>query len=184
MIHTLTIKVQVKATHALNDHGATGIVFMHQDIAYLHQILLKALSESWQVEVIDKRPIHLGEITHLAKVQLTIQDCKEQSPMFITKLGHYQIVLGVPWLKFHYVAVRFWASLISFGSLYCMTQCHYIRVTVLGVMQYLPEAVCEEATLFEQTIWPPWQVHGNIARLNGSSLQYAARRGRLTWIKE
>jgi len=47
------------------------------------------LKEKRQVEVIDGRPIESGDITHIAKVGMRIQDHREQSPMFVTKLEHY-----------------------------------------------------------------------------------------------
>jgi hypothetical protein len=36
--------------------------------------------------------------------------------MFVTKLGHYPIVLGIPWLKEHNVAIRFASNLVTFVS--------------------------------------------------------------------
>jgi hypothetical protein len=34
--------------------------------------------------------------------------------MFVTKLGYYPIVLGIPWLKEHNVAIRFASNLVTF----------------------------------------------------------------------
>jgi hypothetical protein len=34
---------------------------------------------------------------HIRKVGMKLQDHKEQLPIFITKLGHYQIRLGKHW---------------------------------------------------------------------------------------
>ena len=95
---TLTVNNGEIPTHALIDCGATGIAFMDQDFACHHQIPLQELREKRQVEVIDGRPIESGDITHIAKVGIKIQDHREQLPMFVTKLGHYPIVLGIPWI--------------------------------------------------------------------------------------
>jgi hypothetical protein len=46
-----------------------------------------------QVEVIDGRPIKSGDITHIAKVGMKIWNHGEQLSVFVTKLGHYPIVL-------------------------------------------------------------------------------------------
>jgi hypothetical protein len=93
---SLTIHDQVIQTHALIDCGATGIAFMDQVCACHPKIPLKELKEKKQVKVIDGRTIGSGDITHLAEVGMNIQDHKERMPMFVMKLGHYPIVLGIP----------------------------------------------------------------------------------------
>jgi hypothetical protein len=112
---SLTVNNQEIPTYALIDCGATGIAFMDQDFARHHQIPLQELKEKKQVEVIDGRPIESRDITHIAKVGMKIQEHKEQLSMFITKLGHYPIVLGIPWLRLHDVAVRFASNTVTFG---------------------------------------------------------------------
>ena len=71
---------------------------MDKDFAHHHLIPLQKLREKSQIEVIDGRPIETGDITHIAKVDTNIHDHVEQLQMFVTKLGHYPIVLGIPWL--------------------------------------------------------------------------------------
>jgi len=44
--------------------------------------------------------------------------------MFVTKLGHYTIVLGILWLKLHDVAIRFSSCTLTFGSQYCASHCN------------------------------------------------------------
>jgi hypothetical protein len=116
----LTIRDQEIQTHALIDCGATGIAFMDQDFARHHKVALKELKENRQVEVIDGRNIESWDITHLAEVGMNIQDHKERIPMFITKLGHYHILLGIPWSRRHDVAVRFASNTVTFRSQYCV----------------------------------------------------------------
>jgi len=130
---TLTVNNQEIPTHALIDCTATGIAFMDQDFARHHQIPLQESKEKRQVEVINGRPIESGDITQIAKVGMRIQDRKEQLPMFITKLGHYPMVLGIPWLRLHIVAVLFASDTVTFGSKYFTTLCHDAPVTVQGV---------------------------------------------------
>jgi hypothetical protein len=102
---TLTVKCQEIPTHPLINYGATGIALMNQDFARNHQLVLQELNEKKQVEVIDGRPIESGDITHIAKVGMEVQGHGEQLLMFLTKLGHYPIVCGIPWLRLHDVAV-------------------------------------------------------------------------------
>jgi hypothetical protein len=89
---SLTVNNQEIPTHALIACGATGIAFMDQDFVRHHHIPVQQLKEQKQVEVIDRRPIESGDIIHIAKVGMQIQEHKEQLPMFIIKLGHYPIV--------------------------------------------------------------------------------------------
>jgi len=44
--------------------------------------------------------------------------------MFVTKLSHYPVVLGIPWLELHDVAIRFSSRTLTFGSQYCTSHCN------------------------------------------------------------
>jgi len=44
--------------------------------------------------------------------------------MFVTKLGHYPIVLDIPWLELHDVAIRFSTHTLTFGLQYCASHCN------------------------------------------------------------
>jgi hypothetical protein len=180
---SLTIRDQVIQTHALIDCGATGIAFMDQDFARHHEVPLRELKEKRQVEVIDGRTIESGDITHLAEVGMNIQDHKEKIPMFVTKLGHYPIVLGIPWLRLHDVAVRFASNTVTFGSQYCVNHCHDTPVTVQGVTEEPPEPIYEEKKLWTADIWKPRPFRGNIVMLNGASFFRMVTQGRLTIFK-
>jgi len=69
------------------DCRAACIAFIDQVFVHLDDILLLELQENPPVEVVDGRPIESGEITHIAKVGMDIQDHKEQLPMFLCNLG-------------------------------------------------------------------------------------------------
>jgi len=113
---TLSFGDKTIATHALIDCGATGISFVDENFASHHQIPLQALKTARALEVIDGRPISSGDITHVARVGLAIQEHRERLPMFVTKLGHYPVVLGIPWMELHDVAIRFSSRTLTFGS--------------------------------------------------------------------
>jgi len=181
---TLIVNNQEIPTHALIDSGATGMAFMDQDFVCHHQIPLQELKEKKPVEVIDGRPIESGDITHIAKVGMKIQGHGEQLPMFVTKLGHYPIVLGIPWLRLHDVAVRFASNTVTFGSQYCTTHCHDTPVTIQGVTEEPPEPVYKtEEGKFEPRIRPQRLFRGNIVMLNGSSFFRTVKMGMLTIFK-
>ena len=86
------------STHALVDCGATGFAFIDKKFACGHNFHLFKLKKPHYLEVIDGRPIESGLITHITKLKMTIAGNQEKIPLFVTKLGHYSIVLGLPWL--------------------------------------------------------------------------------------
>jgi hypothetical protein len=103
--------------------------------------------------------------------------------MFVTMLGHYAIVLGIPWLKLNNVAVRFASNTVTFGSQYCTTHCHNTSVTVQRVTEKLLEPVYQVKDIFEPQIRPPKPFPGNIVMLNGSSFFRTVKKGKLRIFK-
>ena len=181
---TLTVNDQEIPTHALIDCGATGIAFMDQDFARHHQIPLQELKEQRQVEVIDGRPIESGGITLIAKVGMRIQDHEEQLPMFVTKLGYYLIVLGIPWLQLHEVPVRFASNTVTLEFQYCTTHCHAELITVQGVTEEPPEPVyLQKEGVFQPQIHPQQPFRGNTVLLYGSSFFRTVQKGKLKVFK-
>jgi len=79
--------------HALIDCGATGISFMDQDFARHHQIPLQELKGEKTSGSYQRKTIESGDITHIAKVGMRIQEHNDQLPMFHYEVGHYPIVL-------------------------------------------------------------------------------------------
>jgi hypothetical protein len=93
---TLSLNNKELPTHALIDCGAMGYAFIDQDFTDRHQLSPYPLKTPHALEVIDGRKISSGDITHMVEVQLSIQEHQERLPMFVTKLGHYPIILGIP----------------------------------------------------------------------------------------
>jgi len=178
----LTIQDQVIQTHALIDCGATGIAFIDQEFARHHQIPLQEFKKRRQVEVIDGRTIESGDITHIAKVRIEIENHDQQLPMFITKLGHYPIVLGIPWLQLHDVAIWFASNTVTFGSQYYTTHCHDRPVTVPWVTEEPLEPQYEEKPLWTGNVRKPRPFWGNIVILNGSWFFRTVKWGKLQII--
>jgi len=112
-----------------------------------------------------------------------IQDHKEQLPMFVTKSGHYPIVLRIPCLWWGDVAVWFASNMVTFGSWYCMTHCHDTPVIIPGVTEKPPEPVYSEKGIFEPQIQPQRPLWRNIVMLNGSSFFWTVKNGKLTIFK-
>jgi hypothetical protein len=133
-------------SYALIDCGATGYAFVDEDFACHHQLPLCPLKNPHTLKVIEGRQISSGDITHIAEVQLSIQEYCERLPMFVTKFGHYPIVLGIPWLKQHDIAIRFASNLVTFGSQYCLAHCNERAVTVHGTSEDVLEPLAANAT--------------------------------------
>ena len=83
------------STHALVDCRVTGFAFIYEEFAHDHNFPLFKLKKPHCLEVIDGRPIESGLIMHITKLKMTIAGHQEKIPLFVTKLGHYSIVLGL-----------------------------------------------------------------------------------------
>jgi hypothetical protein len=86
-------------THALVDCGCTGLSFMYEAFTCQHNFPSYQLKNRKTVQVIDGPPISSGDITEYVEVQCTIGDHYETFTAYLTSLGHYPVVLGIPWLK-------------------------------------------------------------------------------------
>ena len=104
---SLKIKDKIIQTHALIDCRATGIAFVDKDFVHHHELEERKLRETRELEVIDGRPIKSGTIMTMARLNLGIKEHQEELPAFITKLEHYPIMLGLPWMQFHDVTIKF-----------------------------------------------------------------------------
>ena len=111
------------STHTLVDCGATGFAFIDEEFVHDHNFPLFKLKKPRCLEVIDGRPIESGLITHMTKLKMTIACHQEKILLFVTNLGHYSIVLGLPWLQYHDVNICFLKNVVTFNSNYCLQHC-------------------------------------------------------------
>ena len=83
----------------LLDDSATGFAFLDEAFAHRHKFPLIPLKKPRDLEVIDGRPVVSGQITYIVRTKLPIRNHVEEAFFFITtgKLGHYPLVLGIPW---------------------------------------------------------------------------------------
>ena len=75
--------------------------FIDFSFAQFHKIPLLPLHQPCTVTVVDGRVTSSEVITHFVRVPLVIDNHIEITDMFIIKLGHYLIILGIPWLRSH-----------------------------------------------------------------------------------
>jgi len=135
----LNDRISLIPTHALVDCGATGYAFADEEFVRDHNLPLYKLTTLRTLEVIDGCPIESGIITHLTKLSMNINGHKEQILMFITKLRHYPLVLGLPWLRCHDINIQFATNIITFDSDFCLTHCCTNAMNIKGISIPIPE---------------------------------------------
>jgi len=115
---------------------------------------------------------------------MEIQDHKEQLLMFVMKLGHYPIVLGIPWLLIPDYLVWFASNQVTFETQYSVTHCCDTPVTIQGVMKEPPDPIhSPDGEIFEPQTHPPQLIGGNIVMQTGASFFWMVKIGNLTIFK-
>jgi len=89
--------------------------------------------------------------------------------MFVTKLGHFPIVLGFPWLRIQDFTVQCTVNLVNYGSHYYTTSSHNGPVRVYVVTEEPPDPVSPpKSKILEPHIPLQQAFRGSIAMINGS----------------
>ena len=125
----------------LVDSGATGFGFIDGNFVRHQSIPQSPLTNPRSLEVIDGRPINSGIITHYVEIPMRIGTHEEKARLFVTQLGHYPIVLGIPWLRRHHVKTDWKANTLTFDSTFCLQKCNsdHTPCTQQGISSPLPE---------------------------------------------
>jgi transposase InsO family protein len=111
------------STKALVDCGASSS-FIDASFAKQHHIGLKKKAVPRVLEVVDGRPVSSGALTHeTLPVQLKIGTHAETIQLDVTCLGHYPIILGMPWLTRHDPEVKWSQHQLAFRSSFCHRHC-------------------------------------------------------------
>ena len=130
----------IVSSHTLIDNGATSFTFIEEDFACHHQFPLIPLKKPRTLEVINGRPIVSGIITHLVRTKLQIRHHVEDAFFFVTRLGHYPLVLGIPWLQHHDVNIRFIHHKLTFNAeRYCTHHNVHGCATWINGLDFIPE---------------------------------------------
>jgi hypothetical protein len=83
---------------ALIDCGADG-VFMNKTFAEKNQLTQITLEDPIKVRNVDGSPNAGGDITHMTKMEITIQGKKHMQHFLITNIAENDIILGITWLR-------------------------------------------------------------------------------------
>ena len=117
-------------TYAMIDSEATGN-FVNAKFVEKNQLETSLLSVPQVLNVVDGRPISSGMITRNLSLDLTMGGVHlESATMFVTSLGHFPIILGLPWLKLHAPNVEWKTGKIQFDSDFCRNNCISTSVTL------------------------------------------------------
>ena len=84
--------------YSMIDCDASRKDFIDFSFVQFHKIPLLPLHQPRTVTVVNGRVTSSEVITHFVRVSLIIDNHIEITDMFITKLSHYLIILGIPWL--------------------------------------------------------------------------------------
>ena len=82
--------------YSMIDCDAFRKAFIDFSFVQFHKIPLLLLHQPCTVTVIDGRVTSSEIITHFVRVPLVIDNYIEITDMFITKLSHYSVILGIP----------------------------------------------------------------------------------------
>ena len=115
-------------TFAMADCGATAS-FIDSLFAHLHGLNFFSLQHPRDLTVADGRIVSSGSITHTVSVQISFtleahtKIHTEVLELFVTTLGQYPVMLGLPWLQKHDLRICFRENTITFNSKHCLDHC-------------------------------------------------------------
>jgi transposase InsO family protein len=89
---------------------------MNDEFACQHNFHRYQLKTPKTIEVIDGRPISSSDITEYIHIDCTIGDHHEKLVAYVASIGHYPLILRIPWLKKHDMSINFPKMDIQFPS--------------------------------------------------------------------
>lgn len=122
--------------HSLVDTGCSGYAFIDTAHARAHQLPFFPLVKPRPLRGFDG--VVSQYVTHYTRASMNLSGHHEVSMFFyITRLDHYAVILGLPWLRRHRVSIDFFDYSLTFDSEYCCQNCAYGTPKVDGDV-YVP----------------------------------------------
>jgi len=115
----LSYKNNTICSKASIDTGASGFAFIDADFVSHNKLLQIPLQPPRHLEVIDGRRVSSGHITHTTSLDLVIDSLAEKANFYVTKLGRYPIILGLPSMQYHDITIKFGLNRVQFKSPFC-----------------------------------------------------------------
>ena len=75
----------------------------------------------------------MGNITQVAKIILDLNSHVETLFFFVTRLRHYPIVLGHPWLRCHDAIANFEENTLLMAFFFCLAYCCLSPILILAI---------------------------------------------------
>jgi hypothetical protein len=108
---------------AMIDSGATAN-FINESFVFSENFVKDLLPFPQTLKVVDGRPISSGQVTHQVSSSMLIDDVHLENVSFnVATLGHFPIILGLPWLCLHSPHIKWEKNKISFESDFYKTNC-------------------------------------------------------------
>jgi predicted aspartyl protease len=125
LIVTFTLQDQenVIKSHSLIDCGATSYAFIDEDYTHHQHLPVYLLKSPRNPTVIDGRPVTSSAITYLTRTRLAIWNHQKDIHLFVTTLGNYPSVLGIPCLWWHDVCLCSTQNKVIFVPSYSLSHC-------------------------------------------------------------
>ena len=130
----------------LTDTGASAWSFIDEGFATRNHLPRMALTQPCRLRLADDE--FAPNITHMALLKHALGDHVEEMWCLITKLGRFDLVLGMPWLEEHNPSLALGDRTMTFNSDYCMAHClqHSKPVTVPSITPPRQKQEHEKAT--------------------------------------
>ena len=110
-------------SYSMIDCDASEKAFIDFFFVQFHKIPLLLLHQPCTVTVVNGCVISSEVITHFVRVSLVIDNHIEITDMFIIKLSHYLVILGIPWLQSHDPHIYWKVNTLTFNSSHCLSHC-------------------------------------------------------------
>ena len=118
-------------TYALLDTGCSGYMFMDLAHARAQKLPIYTLSRPRPLRAFDGT--FTNPVTQYTRVAVNIKGHFEKSVfMFLTRLDHYPIIIGLPWLRQHNPRIDWRAFTMLFDDPHCQECCCFGKPTVSG----------------------------------------------------
>lgn len=107
--------------HTLADTGASATAFVSSAFIKQHYLSVVKLTQPRKLKLADDQSATL--ITHCAQVYFRLGDHYDEIWCFVTNLGKFDVILGMPWLDQHDPKLSFRKRTLTFDSDFCASRC-------------------------------------------------------------
>jgi hypothetical protein len=108
---------------ALVDTGATGIGYIHRDLAREMKLIQDPLPYVIYPTGFTGTVLDGGEVSHTVKLTLRHDNHTEHIRLYVTNTGRHELILGQPWMYKHRVTPNYDTEKLEFLAHRCVERC-------------------------------------------------------------